>query len=180
MALLKGFKPPDRPVATTKTYLAAAKIIAKELEWENEDIDAIAADIVEVTGLDRGMDGYEIAKNLEENGYYGLTFEDCSVLNDFSFHVEQELNKEEMFWVKDNDIQPKFKTNDFVSWMFRHERKFGRIVGIHDHGCAEYLIHEFNNDGSLIKNERKIIVKFEHVTKWKPQNTKESKEYDNP
>ena len=179
MALLKGFEPPDRPVATTKTFLAAAKIIAKELEWEDEDVDAIAADIVEVTGLDRGMDGYRIAKNLEENGYDELTFEDCSILNDFSFHVEQELDKEEMFWVKDNDIQPKFKTDDFVSWMSRHERKFGRIVGIHDHGCAEYLIQEFNNEGLLRKNERKVIVKFENVTKWKPQKTEESKEYDN-
>lgn len=178
MALLKGFEPPPRPVATNKTYMAAAKKVAEELNWDDVEIDEIAADIVEVTVLDRTMDGYRIARLLEDNGYDGIDLDAANTLDNFGFYVSKELDVEEAFWVKDNDIQPKLKAGDSVTWMSRHERKFGKITGIFEHGAAEYLIQECNKEGLRIKDNRELVVKFENVTKWKPKRI-EGSENDN-
>ena len=107
---------PKRPTASKEMILAAAAVVA-------EKIGADAATIAEYYRL--GMDGYELAKELDKYAYWDTNREDMEALDEVDSLVDDAIRKAEKDWLVDNDIQPPLPIGTQI--------KEGLITGVSDY-----------------------------------------------
>ena len=153
----------ERPrYLTPEIAIAAAKEIVAELirvgELEDSEAERSIADIARVGRT--YMDGYELAKTLDDRCHWACNFTMAETLEGFSSVARNEIEKAQKAWVERNKIEPQHPTGTRVR--FGSER--GTIDGVYEYGPAQYLIKvdgDAKADGPA--NSRRI-VNFEDVT----------------
>ena len=132
----------QRPKVSKETILSAAKIISQDMNGDAEDI----ADCYY-----HWIDGYELAKELENNHSWSIEASMIEELDNIQYEVDS-LHKEVcMQWVVDEDIKPPLKIGTAI--------KGGIIKGIYQHDAAMYTVTKY---GETMKN-RHLIIKFENA-----------------
>lgn len=137
---------PPRPTVTPELKLQAAQVIAAKL-------DADAQTIADHYSL--GMDGYQLARELDRSAYWDCTRDDVDVLDEMDLLVADLVEQAEREWAAEHNVQPNLPIGARIK--FRHGT--GEITGIYEHIPARYLVREDGYDDS--KDNRRAIVKFE-------------------
>jgi hypothetical protein len=131
-----------------------ADLIKSGLLDEPEDADEYAADIARYGG--RHMDGYELAKKLDDYCHWGCDLAMAEELDGFSSYARKEIEDAEKDWAERNAIKPPYPNGTRVSFQ---RGKIGSIDEVYAHGTAKYAIAE---DGE--ESTSRWIVNFEDVT----------------
>jgi hypothetical protein len=99
------------------------------------------------------MDGYELAKALDDYAHWDCNFEMVEILDGFSSAVSSQIDRAEKDWANLTSPQPPHPIGTRVK-LFRGE--LGTIDGIYEYGAAKYLV---KIDGSTGNGRR--IINFE-------------------
>jgi len=143
---------PKRPTVTEEMILAAAEVVAAK-------IDADAATIAEHYRY--GMDGYELAKELDKYAYWDTSRDDMEALDEVDWLVDAALREAEKDWVLANAIQPPFPIGARVQCNVRN--KIGTITGLSEHSAATYQVKPDRQDDAATGSCR-WLCKFEQVS----------------
>ena len=132
-----------RPTRMTDDMaLEAAKIIASDLSraghLHDMSFDCAASDIAAVAR--RHMDGYELAKELDQWKGWHITTEIVETLDGYSSAAGSIVLKAQREWVERNNIQPPHEIGTRVRITWLRETVEGVIHDVYDHGAAQYLI----------------------------------------
>jgi len=95
-----------------------------------------------------GMDGYELAKELDKNAYWDSSREEMEALDEVDYLVERAVAQAVKAWAEEFKPEPPLPVGTRV------ER--GVITGIYDYTPATYLVKE---DGCT--NDSRRLIKFE-------------------
>lgn len=131
-----------RPEISDQTIREAAAQIATQL-------DAAPDDIVE--HFRPHMDGYELAKKLEDYAHWDITLMDVETLDCMDSTVDELHRKVLLEWVKENDIKPPLPIGTMTTK--------GEITGINEYSAAKYEIKEPDQDDNIC--HRRLLVDFE-------------------
>ncbi len=105
------------------------------------------------------LDGYEIAKELEEKGF-NVNSNLVRKLDNVEYYIDEQKRANEKKWVKDNNIKPKYRENDKVEYSIKYhseELRLRNINGIdYEGGYYKVEIHKGNSQCSA-------LVKFEDL-----------------
>ena len=148
---------PPRPILNDDIKQAAAVNFMKANSNIQDEFDLVdlAFDIAEAHGTSMLMDGYELAKKLEDHFYWQIDAQTVADLDNVSFYMRKQLQQEECLWVKNHNIQPQFAIGTVV--VCRHGGILvGTITGISEHEPATYLIQipgEPENSRAVVKFE---------------------------
>lgn len=129
-----------RPTATNEMILEAATVVAAK-------IDADAATIAQYYRV--GMDGYELAKELDKYAYWDTSREDMEALDEVDFIVDRLVSQAIKDWAATNDIQPPLPVGTRI--------KEGVITGIYDYSPATYRVKE----NGCTNDSRSRLIRFE-------------------
>lgn len=157
-----------RPTSATQQDREAAagklvdRMIGRKMLEEFQRADAIR-DIAKRGG--RHMDGYELAKKLDEWDAWDCDLQMAEELDSFSLLLGNEIRRRQHAWVEVNKILPPFPPGTRV--IAKHGRKElpGVIDDIYGHGPAQY---EVRLDGDADPS-RRAIVYFEDVRLPEPE-----------
>ena len=142
----------ERPKIDKQIIEKAAKLTASQASnIDPNDVDDLAKDISRA--YIPHMDGYRLAKMMDDFGWDvdSMFVEDMDVMWNNVRIIHDEAQR---VWAKDKNIQPPYPIGTKTTR--------GEIVGIYEHGAAQYLIVPTNHDD--IKNGyRRLIVNFEDV-----------------
>lgn len=149
----------ERPRAlTADKKLAVARDVATELEKcgyiEKHEVDAHASDIAKCARA--YMDGYRLAKELDNRCYWDCSFDMAEVLNGWSYAYERALDKEQKAWAEREGISPTLAVGARVKIA---SGECGEISGVYEHGAAKYLV---KIDGTTDTSRR--VINFEDCT----------------
>lgn len=142
----------ERPKFSPTLARYAAEDIVGELV-KNGLLEQVAAEDAVDDIVKHGrqhMDGYELAKALDDYAHWDCCFEMVEILNGFGWAVSSQIDRAEKDWAKLTSPQPPHPMGTRVK-LFRDER--GTIDGIYDHGAAKYLVKVDGAPG----NGRRII-----------------------
>ena len=134
----------DRPKLTKELITATAAAFCERNGWDAEQ----AADLAGVCRSEH-MDGYELAKALEQRCYWSPTAMDVETLDTFSADLREALREARISWAHDNNVQPPFPVGTMTTR--------GEITGIYDHDGACYEIRKPGDANPT----RRYIVPFE-------------------
>ncbi len=81
------------------------------------------------------MNGYELAKILDDEYRYSPNHEMIQSLEEMDGHVDDLYKKELQAWVLEKDIQPPFSIGTQI--------KQGEIAGIYEYGVATYKVKKY-------------------------------------
>lgn len=151
-----------RPISLSiDAILPIAQAMAEQLvsngHSELGDAAEIANDIAKVWRS--GMDGYQLAKALDERCYWDCDLSLAEDLDGFGRLVDAEIKKAQQAWSERNNIQPAYADGDRVKYLWGREPYIGRIAEICAYEVATYLIapeKEMTNNG-------RHVVRFEDV-----------------
>ena len=112
------FKGKPRPTCTDKEVklLVVEAIMPEILQWLGEthdfdnDKEEVTKQLLETIAYHK--DGYEMAKDLDDNESWASNSELVDVLDGLGFR--NVLDKVTLLWIKDNDVKPLFKVGDKV------------------------------------------------------------------
>ena len=113
--VIEGVTPPPAP-RRDKTMVEAAvrDYIGLHASGDWGDLDQGASDIADA--WHSGMDGYELAKNLESSyQWYGLCFDDVEVLDGISDAVREAEDTARKAWAKEWDIKPPLPSGTVIT-----------------------------------------------------------------
>lgn len=96
------------------------------------------------------MDGYELAKALDDYAHWDCNFKMVEILDGFGYAISAQIGKAEKDWAKLTSPQPPHPMGTRVK-LYRGE--LGTIDGIYEHGAAKYLVKVDGERG----NGRRII-----------------------
>ena len=148
-----------RPKTLTQEMLSRvgeelAASLAKSGRIEKGEIASCAADIAKVGRLH--MDGYELAKTLDDRCGWDCDLMMAEDLDDFSSMADAEIKAAQKAWVERNGIKPPFELGTRV--MTSHGET-GVLDEVYPHDIAKYCV---KIDGDTHKG-RRIILAFEDV-----------------
>lgn len=151
-----------RPTRLTDDMaLEAAKIIANDLsragQLDDMTFDCAASDIAAVAR--RHMDGYELAKELDQWKGWHITTEIVEALDGYSSAAGTIILQAQREWVERNSVEPEHDAGTRVRIKWLGEPVEGVIHGVYEHGAAQYLI---TPDGWQ-EGQGRPIVYFESV-----------------
>lgn len=150
-----------RPKFSAEIALAAAKelagTLAREGQIDPKDVDASAIDIAEYA--EPHMDGYEIARTLENRVFWDCDLELANTLDSFAHLVNLIIAAAEKEWAARNDIKPPLECGTRVTL---RSAETGTIDRIYEYGAAKYCI-AIDQDSNAVKGARRI-VNFEDVS----------------
>jgi len=104
------------------------------------------------------MDGYEIAKALDDYASWCIDFQICETLDGFSHEVRSQLDMAERAWVAATNPQPPLAMGSRVQ-LSRGET--GVITGIYEYGAAKYLVKVDGDPRGEAPQESRRIINFE-------------------
>lgn len=105
------------------------------------------------------MDGYELARELEERCGWIPTLEIAQILDNYSDSARIAIDELQKEWVIQNNIQPPYPVGTRVLVKRGRDKRCGVIVEIHKYGPAKYVVRL---DGQSATTG--AIVNFEDVT----------------
>jgi hypothetical protein len=141
---------------TPEMALRAALVVADRLV-KNAGMDGTVEDIAhDIAEHGRPhMDGYELAKKLDNYCYWDCDLQIAEELDMFGGEAHREIERAQKEWVERNNITPQHPVGARVK-LPRGE--IGVITGIYEHGPAQYLV-AIDGDAlaSLPTNSRRIV-----------------------
>lgn len=152
-----------RPTITPEIKLAAARKMVEAIESDCDtdglpSSEEMAEDIADVAS--RYDDGYAIAKQLDDRKYWSIDMRIVEALDNYSFMLSAQLDKEIKKWVEENDIQPPFPLKTRVKMQ---SGDIGEIATIR-RDTAEYLIKIDGDPKADAPTNRRMVVSYESVT----------------
>lgn len=131
-----------------------ASSLAKSGHIEADDVEGCAADIAKVGQLH--MDGYELAKKLDDRCYWDCNLMMADDLDCFSSMADEEIKTAQKEWAERNNVQPPHPIGTRVKTM---RGEIGVLDEVYSHGIAQYCV---KMDGNTNKT-RRLIIAFEDV-----------------
>lgn len=151
-ATIEGVQPPPAPSRTPKLVLAAVlDYVTRHKLWGDTPAEDVAEQIAEE--LAPGMDGYELAKALDENQFWDISTEDVQDLDGVGGAVRESLRQARKQWALEWNIQPQHPIGTRVKFY----RGTGVIAGVSEYEGAVYLVKK---DGCT-QEGRHSLVNFE-------------------
>ena len=129
-----------RPTPSEETILLAATKIATSVQGDADEIAECFSEQI---------DGYELAKKLEEVCSWDITVDMIERLDYMHYEVEKLHNKILKQWIIDSDIKPPFENGTKITR--------GVIDGIYEHKPAHFLVKEYD----CTDESSRLIIKFE-------------------
>ena len=130
----------SRPTVTHEMKLAVAMKVAESV---NGDAETNAA------AYSYPMDGYALAKELDDRHYWEITASDVEELDAMDVLVRDELKRAEREWVEREGITPKLANGTTI--------KRGVIAGVSEYSPAMYKVKEHGCQ----QEGRFLLVRFE-------------------
>lgn len=134
------------------TELAA--MLAKSGHIEKGDVEACAADIAKVGRLH--IDGYELAKSLDDRCYWDCNLMMADDLDAFSSLADDKIKAAQREWAERNNVQPPYPIGTRVK---TKRGELGVIDEVYSHGVAQYLVKMDNETRPTCRS----ILAFEDV-----------------
>ncbi|SDS33417.1 hypothetical protein [Pseudomonas sp. bs2935] len=131
---------PPRPKADKAMILAACTVVAEKL---NADAETMAQH------YRRGMDGFDLAKELDKYAYWDTTRDDMEALDEVDYLVDRAEDLAVKAWAEEFNPEPPLPIGTRV--------KQGVITRIYEHAPATYCVKE---DGCT-NDTRSLLIKFE-------------------
>lgn len=169
------FNPPRPQINDEIKYTAALKL-AKDNPELNEELspEEIATIIVEIAVDCCSLDGYYLAKKLDEEYMWDIYAQSVEILDNYDHLVNAELKKVQKEWVKTNNIQPPFSIGTKVTFKWCYEEHVGVIDKISEFDPAFYLIKtDLKTESKTITYVRKA---FEDC--WLAENDEGAQNYE--
>ena len=135
----------DRPKVTLELIATVAAAFCSSAGWDASQADDLAR------AYRSGMDGYELAKTLDNYHGWMPTADDVESLDCFGGEVREAHRQACIAWARDNSIQPPLPIGTMTTR--------GEITGVSDHDGATYLIRE----NGCTQEGRRLLVRFEDV-----------------
>lgn len=129
-----------RPTVNDALILEAATEVAKNLHIDAEII---------AEAYEPHMDGYALAKQLDDRYYCDITTRDVEELDAMDTLVRQAVERAEKEWVEREGIVPKLAVGT--------EIKRGVIAGVSEYSPARYKVKEHG----CTREGRHLLVRFE-------------------
>ena len=145
--VIEGVKPPPAPKRSQEMVQAAVEAYIKRHDFDWGDPDQSAFEISR--HWSPGIDGYELAKLLDDYEGWAITVDDVNELDCISsvvWQAEEDARKE---WAAKWNIQPPLPIGTKL--------KQGEVVGVSEHRAACYNVKEVG----CTREGRYLIVKFE-------------------
>lgn len=150
-------------VATAEMKERVARSIATDLATEGHiepsDIDQSVADLAKVARPH--MDGYEIAKALEDRCYWDCNLAIAEILDGFGSELDSEVRKAQKDWATSNNIQPPHPNGTPITIKGFRGSETGVIEGVYEHGAAQYLVIIDGDPAASGPAQSRRIVNFE-------------------
>lgn len=153
----------SRPTRLTdEMRLAAALETAKDLQrdchdFRGEDINELAKQIASEAHHEH-MDGYELAKRLDDHCYWQPDTMMVEALDNWSSNARRELDRAQKAWREATNPQPAFKVGDRVKLK---DGSTGEVTDAdYKYGIAQYLV-KIDGDPLAETSERRRIVNYE-------------------
>ncbi len=135
---------PSRPRADKAMILAACTEVAEKLD--GADAETIAQYYC------RGMDGFQLAKELDKSAYWDTTRDDMETLDEVDYLVDKAERAAIKEWAATYNPQPQFPIGARIEQ--------GVITGIaDDYSPATYLVKE----NGCTNDSRSLLIKFENA-----------------
>lgn len=135
--------------------------LAKAGLIEESEVEDSAIDIAKYGR--KYMDGYALAKALDDYGHWDCNFEMAEELNEFSSAADYEIGAAEKGWAIANSIAAPLPIGDRV--VISRSGETGEITGIYEHGPAKFLIKIDGDPRADGPQTSRRIVNFEDVSK---------------
>ena len=155
-ALIEGVQPPPPPAfGKAEVIKELVRFIEEAGYWNDggQPAEESAADIAK--HWRPGMDGYELAKDLENYEGWSINAQDVEELDSIDFAISRAKTLARREWAKAWNIQPPHPVGAKV----KTSRGNGVIAGVCEHEGATYLIKE----DSCKQEGRHMLIKFEDV-----------------
>jgi hypothetical protein len=130
----------ERPKISREIVIQAAECIADDVGVAAETIAA---------HYHVGIDGHELARELEKWAGCDMTMHEAEALDSMDMHVSELLAAAEKKWAEEYAIQPPLPIGTRIVQ--------GIIDGIYEHGAAKYLVKEYG----CTKGTRWLLINFE-------------------
>jgi hypothetical protein len=129
-----------RPKALTPEMLLSigtelASMLAKSGHIDTDQIEASAADIAKVGR--RHIDGYELAKALDDRCYWDCNLMMADDLDAFSSLADDRIKAAQREWADRNNVQPPYPIGTKVK---NKRGEVGVLDEVYSHGVAQYLV----------------------------------------
>ena len=145
--VIEGVEPPPPPKRTKEMVQAAVEAYIKRHGFDWGDTEQAAKEIA--NHWLHNMDGYDLAKNLDDYEGWSITAEDVENLDGISDVVRQAEEDARKEWTAQWNIQPHLPIGTKI--------KQGEIVGVSEYHAACYNVKE----SGCTQEGRYLIVKFE-------------------
>lgn len=151
-----------RPKTLTPEMAArAAKKVAARLAHDGhigkDEIETCASDIAECGRL-YGQDGYQLAKELDDNHYWDCNLMVAETLEEFSGEARREIEAAEKVWFFETKPQPQFANGTRITVP---HGETGVIDGIYEYGVGKYTVKIDGDKDADTKMQSRRIVNFE-------------------
>jgi hypothetical protein len=151
---IEGVQPPPPPAfGKAEVIKELVRFIEEAGYWNDLPAEEAATDIAK--HWRPGIDGYELAKDLENHEGWGIDAQDVEGLDSIDFAISRAKTVARKEWAKAWNIQPPHPVGAKV----KTPRGKGVIAGVYEHEGATYLIKE---DGCK-QEGRHMLIKFEDV-----------------
>jgi hypothetical protein len=149
LAIIEGVTPPPAPKRTPELIKSTIREwIAKHKLWPNRDADEVVDDIASCYLW--GMDGYELAKELDNDCGWSITTEDVDTLDAVGLVVGPALKEARKAWAEQHNIQPPLP----IGTRIKLGKGGGTIAGICEYTPAAYKVKE---DGCTDARRHRIV-----------------------
>lgn len=140
----------ERPKVTQELIADAARQAAAENGWDADMADQLAQ------AYRPGIDGYELAKELESRFLWSISAQDVESLDVMETEVRMLHHAKCIEWVAQNGIQPPVPIGTMTTR--------GEITGISDYLPAYYLVREHGQTDE----SRRLLIPFEDARAVSP------------
>lgn len=152
-----------RPTFNEAMRFELAKEIGKEIfDWCNGETslaDCIS-DCNDIFKYHVNDNGYELAKEFEDKGYFPDT-ELVEILDRVWSAKDDLIRKAVKKWVTEDDIKPSIEIGASVLVQYGHNKVEGTITGLHSE-TAEYKV-AIPSEGLTIESNKRAIIKYENA-----------------
>ncbi len=147
--VIEGVTPPPPPKRTPALVKEAVLAYIKRHKLDWGDPEEAAEDISEEWHW--GIDGYQLAKDLDTCCGWSITTQDVEDLDCITSVVQEAEEQARKEWVAKWDIKPALAIGTRIAE--------GVIVGINEYNAARYDVKE---TGCTVEG-RTLLIKFEHA-----------------
>lgn len=117
--------------------------------WDPEEVKAITDACGELFRYRRYVDGYELARHLDDRCGWDMDADTVERLDNVQYRVREEHDRRCWAWVREHNIQPPFPVGTVI--------KEGTITGVSKHSPATFEVLMPGDEGST----RRRLIQFE-------------------